>query len=287
MISIIIVNFNGRDHLAHGLAELVRQGATETEVVLVDNGSTDGSLSMVAEQFPDTIVVPLGENLGFGAANNRGVSRARGDTLLLLNSDAWPAPGALPSLQAALDRDPRLGLVAPQLRYPDGRLQFGWVPESGVVGEALQMARNPFETHRWNHTIVPPLLRAVTGPGWFSGACVMVQRAAFEAIGGFDEQIFLYFEDVDLCRRLRRAGWRLQAVPEATVLHVKGGSVDATTFNLRYREGQLAYYAKHRPPWEQRFLRWNLQRKFHRLEDTDQRRRLLSLLTPDPQAKKW
>ncbi len=287
MISIIIVNFNGRDHLAHGLAELARTVPLGTEVIVVDNGSTDDSLALIEDHFPDTVVVPLEENLGFGAANNRGVAHARGDVLVLLNSDAWPAQGTLEALGAGLERDPTVGLVAPQLRYPDGRLQFSWVPESGVLGEALQMARNRFETRSWNHTLVPALLRALTGPGWYSGACLAVRREAFEAIDGFDERIFLYFEDVDLCRRLRQAGWSLGAVPDATVFHVKGGSVDATTFNVRYREGQLAYYDKHRPRWERRFLRWKLGRKFARIADPDQRRRLLGLLTTETGNKRW
>lgn len=286
MLSIIIVNYNGRDHLAHGLGVLAKTAPAGTEVVVVDNGSTDDSLALIAERFPDTEVLALGENLGFGAANNRGVAHARGDVLVLLNSDAWPAQGALETLSAALDQDPKVGLVAPQLRYPDGRLQFSWVPESGVVGEALQMARNRFESRRWNHELVPKVLRAFTGPGWFSGACLAVRREAFEAVAGFDERIFLYFEDVDLCRRLRQAGWRLASAPDAVVFHVKGGSLDATTFNVRYREGQLAYYDTHRPRWERRFLRWKLRRKFMRVANPNQRQRLLGLLNTRGDAKK-
>lgn len=276
--SILIVSYNAREHLTRCLESLARQAPAETEVIVVDNASRDGSADLVRERFPDCRLIALETNPGFGAANNRAAEVARGDALLLLNADAWLADDALEHLHSTLDGHPRAGLVAPQLRYPDGRWQFTWAPSTSVLGEVVQMARNRFEDAAWNHRLVPKVLRTLTGPGWYSGACLMVRRAAYEAVGGFDESIFLYFEDVDLCRRLRHRGWRLAQAPDATVFHVKGGSSDPASFELGYRGGQLAYYAKHRPRWEQRLLRRKLRRKFARWSHPEQRTALLALL---------
>ncbi len=278
MISVLVVNHDGRDHLRHCLERLAVQEETYGEIVVADNASSDGSPEMVREDFPSCRLLALGANVGFGAANNRAAEAARGDRLLLLNSDAWLDDGALPRLEAALDDDPRLALAAPELRYPDGRRQFAWAPETGVFGEALQMLRNRFEEKPWAHREPPHWLRPVLGPGWFSAACILVRRDAFEQAGGFDEKLFLYFEDVDLSVRLRREGWRLGNVPGAVAYHVKGGSRPSERGEIEYRRAQLYYYRKHRPRWENRYLRFRMRRKFSRCRLPALRRELLDLL---------
>ena len=285
MISVVIVSHNGRQHLRHGLEILHAQAETWDEILVADNASHDGTPAMVARDFPHVRLLELGENLGFGAANNRAAALARGEFLLLLNSDAWPAPGALELLRQRLEAAPRLALVAPQLYYPDGRPQFTWVPETGVIGEAAQMLRNRHESAAWNHRLVPALLRPILGPGWYTAACVLVRKSAFDEIGGFDERFFLYFEDVDLCRRLRLAGWRLALESEARAFHVKGGSQSARA-DLEYRRAQLTYYARHRPAWERRLLERRLRRKFDRLPPSERRRHLLGLLDSPSQNRK-
>lgn len=278
MISVLVVSYNGRDHLRNCLEQLARQPGDYGEVIVVDNASTDGSAAMVRDDFSHCRLLALTRNVGFGAANNRGASAAHGDYLLLLNSDAWLADGALPSLAAALDSDPGLALVAPELRYPDGRRQFAWAPETGVIGEAVQMLRNRFEARSWAHRVPPGWLRPLLGPGWYSAACALLRRAAFEAVGGFDEGLFMYFEDVDLSVRLRLAGWRLGSVPEARAFHVKGGSRPSGRGEIEYRRAQLYYYRKHRPGWENRLLRWKMRRKFERIAEPGLRSELTQLL---------
>ena len=130
--------------------------------------------------------------------------RASGEALLLLNADAWLEAGALDLLAGKLSDRPDVGLVAPRLRYPDGRRQFSWSPARGFVGEVLQKARNPFEAQAWAHGSLARWLARVVGPTWYTAACVMVRAEAFRAVGGFDESFFMYFEDVDLCLRLSR-----------------------------------------------------------------------------------
>ena len=273
MISVLLVSHNTREHLENALEHLHRQQDTWYEVLVIDNASDDGSPEMVKEQYPDVRLIALEDNLGFGAANNRGAREAQGDALLLLNSDAWLADGALPRLAKTLEDDPRLGAVTPYLAYPDLRPQFAWAPETGVVGEALQKARNRFEGWPLVHRSPPRPL-----PFWLTAACLLVRRRAFESVEGFDEDFFLYFEDVDLCRRLRQEGWRLAVERRASAFHVKGASDRAGRAELEYRRSQLRYYRKHRPLWECRFLERRLRGKFEALPASDLRRRLLALL---------
>ena len=277
-LSAIVVNHNGCPLLADCLSKLRSLPEPPFEVVVVDNASTDGSQEMVRRDFPQVRLVALDDNLGFGVANNRGAAAARGELFLFLNSDAWLDDQALPRLVRSLEGSPDLALVAPQLRYPDGALQFTWAPTTGVVGEALQMLRNRFESRPWVHRPPPAPWRPWLGSGWLTAACWLMRRNAFESVGGFDERMFLYFEDVDLCLRLRRRGWRLRLVPEATAFHIKGGSQLGFRGEMLYRRSQLYYYRKHRPRWEDAWLRRRLGRKFRRLQDPDERRQMLALL---------
>lgn len=277
-LSAVVVNHNGCSLLADCLGKLTSLPDPPQEIVVVDNGSSDGSVEMTRQRFPKVRLLELEDNLGFGVANNRGAALTDGEFLLFLNSDAWLDDGALERLLSAFDDRPRLGLVAPQLRYPDGSLQFTWVPTTGVLGEALQMARNPFESRPWVHHGLPTLLRPLVGDGWLTAACWLMRRTAFESVGGFDEAIFLYFEDVDLSLRLRRRGWRLRLIPQATAFHIKGASDLGFRGEMLYRRSQLYYYRKHRPRWENALLRRRLVRKFRRHADAEQRRRLLALL---------
>jgi len=280
MISAVVISHNSRHHLRSCLQSLAGQPKV-ADVVVVDNASTDGSVGMVRNDFPTCRLLQLDTNLGFGAANNRGAAIAGGDRLLLINSDARLAEDALGLLDRALDTDSRLALAAPQLRYPDAGWQFTWVPETGILGEALQKLRNPFEGAAWNHRWLPGFLRLLSGPGWYTAACVLLRRQAFEAVEGFDLDYFLYFEDVDLCRRLRLAGWRLGQVQEAVAWHVKGGSSGNRQGEVHYRRAQRLYYAKQRPRWEQRLLCWRQRRRSARQQDPELRRQLLAVWNDD------
>jgi GT2 family glycosyltransferase len=258
MISVIIANHDGEAHLGRCLQSLAGSGV---EVLLVDNASRDGSLALVREQFPEVKVFPREENLGFAAANNLAATKASGETLLLLNADAWLEVGALDLLDAKLSADADVGLVAPRLRYPDGRLQFSWSPARGFVGEVLQKARNPFEARAWAHGSLTRRVARLFGPIWFTAACVLVRAEAFRAVGGFDESFFMYFEDVDLCIRLEAAGWRLVEEPRAVVCHAGGVAARSEVDDL-YRPSQLRFYGLHRPGWENRLLERRLRRRF-------------------------
>ena len=260
MISAIIVNHDGEGHLGRCLKSLGSPG-TGLEVLLVDNASQDGSVELVQRDFPHVRVLAQERNLGFSAANNLAADFAEGEALLLLNADARLEEGALARLREVLDNDPRLGLVAPVLRYPEGGRQFSWSPARGVVGELLQRLRNPFEASAWAHGRAARLVAGVAGRSWFTAACALVRAEAFRGVGGFDPRFFMYFEDVDLCIRLERSGWRLTQSPEAVVSHAGGLDRGAVDDDL-YRPSQLLFYRLHRPRWEAQLVERRLRRRF-------------------------
>jgi GT2 family glycosyltransferase len=260
VISVIVVNHDGGSQLRQCLASLGGSGSG-VEVLLVDNASTDDSVALVRAEFPHVRVLEQRANIGFGAANNLAAAEARGRALLLLNADAWLEEGALALLEARLERERRLALVAPRLLYPDGRRQFAWSPERNVFGEALQQVRNRHEGRGWAHGFVLRALSRMLGRIWYTAACVLVRADAYSEVGGFDERFFMYFEDVDLCVRLEAAGWRLGQEPRAVARHAGGFARRAAVDEL-YRPSQLRYYAIHRPAWERRFMEQRLRRRF-------------------------
>lgn len=297
-ISVLVVNHNAGRHL-HDCLERLRAVTGEKrtqdgglEIILVDNASTDGSTEAVREfqerrpeLGPPVRLIPLKRNVGFGAGCNRAARHAAGRYLLLLNPDAWIDGASLRLLGDALDGDSRLGVAAPALHYPDGSPQFVWAPPAGVPGEAIQRFRNRFEGATWNHRLLPRFLKPLLGSGWFSAACLLVRRSAFEDVGGFDENFFLYFEDADLGLRLARGDWRQRQVKGARAWHLRGVTTGRPGNRLLspaverfYRASQLRYYDLHRPRWERSYLRRRLRRKFSRVAHDEQRTVLLRLL---------
>ncbi len=301
LISALIVNHNGERYLDRCLSSLgpaardPQAGAVEhLEIVLADNGSRDGSVALVRQSYPGVRVVEIGENLGFGVANNRAAEVAKGDALLLLNNDAWLADGCLDGLVGRLVEEDELGLVAPQLRYPDGGLQTSWSPEVSLMGEAARLLTNRFEGSPFNHGPLSRGLQRLGTGGWFTAACVLLRRRAFDQVGGFDPSFFLYFEDADLCRRLRQAGWKLAQEDSVVAFHEKSGSSagggeaarqGARRAAIEYRRAQLLYYRRHRAGWERRLLRTYLRRKYRKERDLQVREEVLAALSEDARER--
>lgn len=221
----VVVNYESGPLLARCVAALVAAGAGE--VVVVDNGSEDGSLADAeATGLVDAVVRP-GRNVGYGAAANRGVAVTVGDPVVVCNPDVEVSPGALDRLADALASDPGMGLVGPLVRsttgerYPSAR-RFPSLPDAaGHALLGLFVPDNRFTRAYRMDDVAPSGTRDVD---WVSGACFAVRRSAFEQVGGFDESYFMYAEDVDLCWRLGRRGWRVGYVTDAVVTHVQGVS---------------------------------------------------------------
>ena len=259
-VSIVIVSYEARDVLAHCL-EAVAGGPWE--VVVVDNASTDGSPALVRERFPSVRLVELPENRGFGAGNNVGMRLARGRYVLLLNSDAWPAGDAIEHLVAFAERHPEVGAAGPLLRRPDGSLQAsvrGFPTVWRLCTEYFFLRKLAPRSRLFNAFYGAGFDYASEREAEFlMGAVLLLRREALADVGGFDERFFMFSEEVDLCYRLRRAGWQVAFTPAAEFVHV-GGASTRPQWGRMYREqlrGHLLFLAKHSGPAEaERARRW-------------------------------
>lgn len=229
-------------------ARAVAETAPGCEIVVVDNASGDSIGQRLAAEVPAASLLVESENRGYGAACNRGARETSRPLILFLNSDAVVQPGAVASLVAALDSDPRAAAVGPRLENPDGRLQPSiqrlpslrriFFESSGLA--YLSGGRGPFRGHsatREDHS----LARTVES---LRGAALLVRRSAFEQAGGFDETFFLYAEETDLMARWRRLGWRLLFEPSARVVH-RGGASGGDALFGQLHEGLVRHVARH------------------------------------------
>ncbi len=231
----VIVNYESGVALLHCIEGWMADGAGE--VVVVDNGSRDGSVARATARFPDLEVVTPGRNLGYGAAANRGVAATTAPLIVVSNPDLEVRPGTLASLTDALDHHPRWALVGPLIRtssgdrYPSAR-HFPSLVDAG--GHALLGIFAP--DNRFTKSYQRSELDQATGDpievDWVSGACFLVRRPAFEEVGGFDEAYFMYLEDVDLCWRMGEHRWSVAYVPEAEVTHRQGVSTDHHPYRM-------------------------------------------------------
>ncbi len=242
-VSIVIVNWNTRALLADCLRAIEGAAAgLRVETIVVDNGSSDGSLEMLRSTFPWVRLIEAGDNLGFARANNLGIRAAQGRYLFLLNSDTVPAAGSITALVAFAEEQPRAGIVAPRLVYPDGSDQPSWAafPTLGAEMRGVNVRlRRPLPNRAG---------RPAFTTDWITGAALLCRREMFDDIGLFDEAFFMYSEETDLCLRARRKGWLVCMVDDVTVVHVGGGS--ASRNNLRQLhllyENKILYFAKHK-----------------------------------------
>ncbi len=196
-----------------------QKGGTAVEVIVVDNTSTDGSADMVRVEFPTVKLLAMTENLGFTRGNNAGFAVATGQILFMLNPDTTLVGNALDTLVSVLMAHKDVGAVGPLLRFPNGAIQStgNRLPTTDVLFTVnLPAPRAVFRVvGRW-HLPVSAETREV---GWVVGAALMVKREVYTQIGGMDNQFFMYFEETDWQKRMHNAGWRIQCVPHAEIIH--------------------------------------------------------------------
>lgn len=248
-LSIVIVSYNTRDMLRDCLHSLepAAHGLTY-ETWVVDNNSPDESAAMVAEEFPEVRLIANRDNVGFPKANNQALKESRARHSLILNPDTECRPGSLSTLVQYLDSHSDVGAVGPKLLNTDGSLQpngsrFPNPPQDFlVVSELRSFFRARFE--RWsrmrdNYEVECEL-------DVVSGACMMVRGAAIEQVGLLDEDFFMFYEEVEWCWRLKRAGWKVVYVPAAVVVHHWMGSVrqDSQAMTARLFQSSDIYYRK-------------------------------------------
>jgi len=251
-VTVVVVSYNTREQLLRTLESVRRHAGLPCETVVVDNASADGSADAVAARFPEARLVRNAENVGFSRANNQALRGAAAPYALFLNSDAELAPGALPTLAGRLEAQAGLGAVGPRTVGADGSIEVSFGPALRPLAEWRQRRLVRGVQRRDPAALREAEARAAAEhePDWVSGACLLVRREAFDSVGGFDEGFFLYEEDVDLCVRLRRAGWGILFTPEAQVVHHRGRSVetDPSRARLEYDRSHLRYYRKHNGP---------------------------------------
>jgi GT2 family glycosyltransferase len=246
-VSAIIVNYNSGALLPACVTALRGAGEESLEILIVDNGSTDGSLDAMLGA--GVRVIRAGRNLGFSRANNLGARAARGRYLLLLNTDCFVQPGLLPALLAALRADPGAAVAGPRLLNADGTLQPSChnFPTPGVLflEQSLlwrPIRRAPALRERLQIASAHARPRRVD---WLAGACLLVRADSFAAVGGFDEGYFFYWEEADLCLRLQARGGAAVFAPAATAIHLGGGSSRDPTLLRQFFRSLYRFYARH------------------------------------------
>ena len=252
-VSVIIINLNTRQLLEGCLRSVVADGDQTLEIIVIDNGSTDGSAEMVQSKFPRVRLVKNEHNQRFAKPNNEGMKMATGKYLFLLNSDTIVNRGAIHSLTSFLDAHPDAAACGPMLLYPDGRLQKSvkgfptlWThlcdmffldklfPDTRLIGRGDQAYFDYERTQEVDHVMA---------------AAFLVRRQVFSTIGGFDERFSIYYNDMDWCYRIKMNGWKIYYVHDATVIHYLGQTMGSLNRDFSYFEEQfnntMFFYQKH------------------------------------------
>jgi GT2 family glycosyltransferase len=251
-LGVCIVNWNTREYLDACLTSLERHaGALSVQTVVVDNASSDGSAEMVRQSHPQVELIANADNRYYAAANNQGLAVLDAPQVLLLNPDIEVQSGSLQTLVDFLTEHPRAGAVAPRLRGPDGKVQPSCrtFPSPDVVWlEALGLAKafphHPlFGKYRmtwWDYDTVQPVDQPMA-------SALLLRAKALEEVGDFDEEFPMFFNDVDLCRRLWAGGWQVWFTPAAEMLHVGGAATRQVRREmiLESHRSFLRYYEKH------------------------------------------
>lgn len=258
-VAVVVINYRTAPLVLDCLETLASEiDPSRDRVVVVDNASRDGSLhrlrtALRARGWSDWAELVAAErNGGFSAGNNIGLEAVDADAYLLLNSDTQLRPGALRELLHAMEQHPEAGLVSPRLEWPDGTPQKSCFRNPSPASELMRAARTgPVSSLLHRFEVPLPLSERPVNVPWTSFACVMIRREALDTVGRMDEGYFLYFEDIDYCRRAHEAGWTVLHWPRARVVHLRGGSGSVKSAHAQrkrlpryYFESRARYFAK-------------------------------------------
>jgi N-acetylglucosaminyl-diphospho-decaprenol L-rhamnosyltransferase len=263
-ISIVLVNYNGQRFLKDCLTSIIEQVQNiDYEVIIVDNSSADDSVKIIQNNFLDFKLICSDSNLGFGKANNLGVKRSQGEYLLFLNTDTILTENTPKILADYLIANQDVGAVGSRLTFKDGSYQLSCGRFPNLVIEFIYKIRAGLD-YRWHQVFsvfYDHLYAKFTDVDWVTGACFMMHRDIFNKLGGFDESFFMYFEDVDLCKRIKDLGLKVVYYPQTTVIHLLGGSAQGGKkgINVHYRNSQIHYYQKHLSKLQVTILKLYLQ----------------------------
>ncbi len=249
-VTVVVPSWNTRELLALCLESVISTGeGVDCEILVVENASSDGSAELARGFHPSVRLIENANNVGFARACNQGIAASRAPYLLFLNSDARLLPGTLSALVELATLHPRCGVAGVQVRDGSGGFQASharfpsWSQELLMLsGLGRLLCGSTYPSHG------PDEARGARSVDWVSGACLFGRRAALDAVGGFDEDYFMYGEEMDLCYRMRRSGWEVWYEPAARAIHLGGGSSSRRTLE---REadlycGRVRFFRRHR-----------------------------------------
>jgi N-acetylglucosaminyl-diphospho-decaprenol L-rhamnosyltransferase len=265
-ISIIIVSWNVRDLLRQCLLSVNSQSLTVhrslvTEILVVDNASHDGTVEMLRAEFPNVRVIANNKNLGFTRANNQALAVAQGRYLFLLNPDTELRPLALQTMVDYMAEHSDVGMLGPRLFYGDGtsqssRRRFPSLMTAFLESTILQQwfPRNRVLTHFYMLDTSDDNTQEVD---WINGSAMFTRREVYEKLGGFDEGFFMYSEELDWCRRIKEAGWKIVYLPTAQITHYEGKSSEqaAARRDIYFNSSKIRYFRKYRGAFIAEILR--------------------------------
>lgn len=255
-VSVVIVQFNNPHLTEQCLRSLSRLKGIPLEIIVVDNNSTDPNARTLGRKFGTIRFIQNDHNDGFGAANNKGASFARGDFLLFLNNDTLAHGNFVSPVVELFEGHPEIGIIGPKLTNSDHTLQLSCGDLPSIFNEMLDRRYYRKYESRSPHTVrhAEGLYSEIREVEWVTGAALFIRRELFEQLRGFDEEFFMFFEDKDLCLRARLLGAQVMYTPAASVVHVRGASANSSTKRY-YRSSQIRYYEKHRNLIEQILLK--------------------------------
>ena len=258
-LSIIVVNYNSREKTLNCLKSIFESdlAGIDFEVILVDNNSKENIETEVNDLYPQVKIIKSEKNLGMGGGNNLGIKEAAGKYVLILNPDTMPKPDAIRKMYNYLEANEKVGIAGPKLLYPDGQLQYscfrGWkfltpLFRRTFLGRIAKKHLDNFLMRDFDHNSAREV-------DWLMGSCLMIRESILDKIGFFDERFFMYFEDTDLCRRVRQAGQQVIYFPEAIVIH---DHVRASAKKPWYLAPFLNKLSRtHIASWIKYFLKWH------------------------------
>jgi len=275
-LSVAIVNWNVCDLLRNCLRSIVRSAKAQApddrpcslaigpwrgEIIVVDNASTDGSVTMLREEFPLIQVIANQENVGFTRGNNQALRASQGRYVLLLNPDTEVVGNALPTMVDYMERHPQIGALGPQLCHPNGSIQSSRrrFPSLATAFLESTILQQWFPHNRVldRYYINDQPDDAVQQVDWVVGACILLRREAIEEVGLLDESVFMYSDELDWCRRAKSAGWRVVYLPTAQVIHYEGQSSEQAVpaRHIHFQTAKIHYFRQHHGRWAGTILR--------------------------------
>ena len=262
--SVIILNWNGVQHLRTYLPSVVKSVSGDrlsvTELIVADNGSTDESLAVLAEEFPSVKTIMLDKNYGFAEGYNRAIDQVDSQYVVLLNSDVEVTEGWLDPLIDYMEAHADVAAVQPKIRAWRQRTHF---EHAGAAGGYVNSLGYPYCRGRilWHVEEDKGQYDTIAEVDWTSGACMCVRTQVYKDLGGLDAAFFAHMEEIDLCWRMRNAGWKLVCIPQSVVYHLGGGSLSYESPRktyLNHRNNLLMIYKNKKHPYGVLFIRFFL-----------------------------